>query len=330
MKFRLLMIWLLLACSAAIADAAITFVYPQQKSWIKQQDHFILKLNSFDFTGVRVIINGVPSDILPIGTPEYRKEYQDFLIMRAQWDPGVNDVQVEGFKGAQRIEFVKTTIFFNAKKDPSAIPPEYGPNRFHVPESEKLCTPCHRMNPTQNQMMVGGNLDKSNPCFTCHRQMLQEKYVHGPAGTFSCGYCHAVQASPKYSVPKRDAALCNECHAEKGAEFKKRKFLHGPIDAGMCEVCHDPHGSPNPAQLKQPINPLCLSCHASIGETVHIVRTPAGKGHPLEGVPDPSKPQSGKEISCVSCHNPHSADVRYLFVNNAEDKMQLCQMCHNK
>ncbi len=328
-RITLTIMILTILCLAGIAHGGINFIYPQPKSWVSNPDHLILKLNSFDLSGVRVTVNGLASDILPIGTPEYRKEFQDFLVLRASWDPGSNEVLVEGFKGGQKTESASTTIFYNVNKKPAAVPPDFRPNRFHTPEQEKLCTLCHQMNPAQAQL-GGGNLDKSNPCYSCHKRMLETKFVHGPAGTFSCGYCHVVASTPRYATPKREMLLCNECHAEKNAEFKKRKFLHGPIDAGMCEVCHDPHGSPYPAQLKMPINKLCLSCHGSVGDGMHVVRTSTGKGHPLEGVNAIPRSTSGKEMSCVSCHNPHSSDVRYFFVNNAEDKMMLCQMCHNK
>ncbi len=157
---------------------------------------------------------------------------------------------------------------------------------------------------------------------------MNVKFVHGPAGTFSCSYCHSLTAKPKYAVTRRDAALCNECHADKAEGFKKRKYLHGPIDGGLCEVCHDSHGSPYPAQLRMPINELCLSCHAKIANEPHAVRTPKGEGHPLSGRPDISPKGKGRDISCVSCHEPHASDARHYFQSNEDDKMKLCQMCH--
>ncbi len=220
----------------SLCEAAISFIYPVPKSWVKRSDYLIVKLNNLEITGVTI------------------------------------SATVEQFEGS----------------------PEQG-----------------------------------NPCYTCHRSMMNVPFVHGPAGTYTCVYCHALQGERKYAVPKRDAESCLECHADKAAEFKKRKYLHGPIDAGMCEICHDPHGSAYPAQLRAPVNDLCLSCHDKIANEFHATRTPRGKGHPLKAKEDLNPQRKGKEFTCVSCHLPHAADVRYYYRSNEEEKMRLCQMCHN-
>ncbi|WP_243370895.1 cytochrome c3 family protein [Geotalea sp. SG265] len=309
------------------AEAAITFIYPAPKTQVKRSDYLILKMNNPQITGIRITVNGLASDTMLIGSPEYRKAFQDLVILQPVWDSGKNEILVEGFGGEKVIDSASTEIFFKDRRA-ADVPATYKANAMHVLETEKYCSPCHDMNPTTTQM--DNNLDKKNPCYGCHKKMATVNFVHGPAGTFSCAYCHSLKDTPKYKVPLRDAPLCNECHADKEAEFKKRKFLHGPIEAGMCEICHDAHGTNFPSQLHQPINELCLSCHESVGAGTHVVRLSTGGGHPLKDRPDPSKPGSGRELSCVSCHNPHGGDVRFYFQNNSDDRMQLCQMCHNK
>jgi len=314
--------------AAATAFGAVTFIYPAPNTWVERSNHLILKLNSTEITGVRIGVNGVAGDLLVVGSPEYRRAFQDILIVQPVWDRGRNEVTVETFIGNNRAESVQAQVFFAPHGDQATVPPEFKPYLFHLPELEARCVGCHTMEPTTAQLL--STLAKENPCIGCHRKMLDVKFVHGPAGTYSCVYCHKEKATPRYTVTKREAALCNECHGDKAAEFAKRKYIHGPIAGGMCEVCHDSHGSANYAQLKAPINQLCLSCHESIKKTPHVVRTTSGAGHPVSGVKDPSAPKTGREMSCISCHNPHAADVRYFFVNNAEDRMMLCQMCHNK
>jgi predicted CXXCH cytochrome family protein len=309
------------------AEAAITFVYPASKSRVTRSDYLILKMNNPQITGIRVTVNGLASDTMLIGSPEYKKAFQDLVILQPVWDEGKNEILVEGYEGEKKIEAVNTQIFFTDKPGAN-IPSEFQQNAMHVPAVEKLCSPCHDMNPTTAQM--DDNMAKKNPCYGCHKKMANANFVHGPAGTFSCAYCHNLQGKPKFAVVLRDAALCNECHADKADEFKKKKFLHGPIEAGMCEICHDPHGSSFTAQLRLPINDLCLSCHESVGKETHVVRLSDGTGHPLKDRPDPSKPGSGRDLSCISCHNPHGGDARFFFQNNVTDRMQLCQICHNK
>jgi predicted CXXCH cytochrome family protein len=310
------------------AEAAVSLVYPQAKGVVNRSYHLVIKLGSPEITGVKITVNGLASDMLSVGTPEYRKFFQDFLILQPVWDKGRNDIVIEAFTGDTKVETLTADIFYSPKDDPVDVPADYRPSILHAAETEKLCAPCHFMRPTAAQ--VNNSLEKDNPCYGCHKRMANQKYVHGPAGTFSCAYCHATQGQPRYATPRRDAALCNECHADKAAELKKRKYLHGPVAAGMCEICHDSHGSDNPAQLRQPINQLCLSCHEQVSKEPHITQVSAGQSHPLGDKPDPSDRGRGRTMSCVSCHNPHGGDVRYYFQNNAEDRMQLCQMCHRK
>lgn len=327
LKRIVLAISIILLITATTALAAIDFIYPAQNSSVTTSGHLIFKLNQVDITSLRITLNGVAGDPVDVGSPEYRKLFQDFFIAQSLWDPGVNKITVDLFKGGQKLESANLSVFFTdggAQK----TPPEYSATTLHRQENERFCQSCHTMNPTPAQM--NSSIEKENPCYICHKKMLSVKYVHGPAGTYSCGYCHSSKGNPKHAVAKRGAELCYECHSDMAAQVKKNKFVHGPVDAGMCEACHDPHGSQNESQLLKPINELCLSCHGHIRTQKHVVMTTTGEGHPLSGKKDPLRAASGKMMSCVSCHNPHGGNVRYFFFNNVEDRMALCQACHNK
>lgn len=319
---------LLFILSASNLQAAIQFIYPSAKSWVSTSGHLIFKLNQLEITSVRVTVNGLASDMIDVASPEYRKLFQDLFIAQALWDKGVNTIQVDLFKGGQKVESTATEVFFTGNDSNSAAPPEFVANTMHIPERESLCVGCHKMNPTPAQM--NSTNPKANPCAGCHQKMLNEKYVHGPIGTFSCGYCHSNAGTPKHVVPKQGAALCYECHSDMSTQIQKMKFKHGPVEAGMCEACHDPHGSSHESQLIKPINDLCLSCHGHITKGFHVVRGVDGGSHPLKGKKDPSRTSSGRDMSCVSCHNPHGGEFRYYFVNKSENRTDLCQICHNK
>jgi predicted CXXCH cytochrome family protein len=329
MPLRLLIYILIIAASIeTIAWGAVEFIYPPQSSVVTAPGHLILKFNQIDATSLRITHNGVVGDPVEVGSPEYRKLFHDYFIAQALWDPAVNRMVVDLFNGGQKIESAGISVFYAPEGADQKPPPEYTTTTLHRPEKELLCQPCHVMNPTPAQM--NSSVEKNNPCYICHKKMLAVKYVHGPAGTYSCGYCHSSKGSPKHAVPKRGAALCYECHADMAVQVKKKKFIHGPIEAGMCDACHDPHGSDNEGQLLKPINEICLSCHGHIRGQVHVVRVSGGETHPLSGKVDPSKQGSGRQMSCISCHSPHGGNVRYFFTNNAEDRMTLCQVCHNK
>lgn len=310
------------------ASAAVQFIYPVSKSWVARSGHLIFKLNQLDMTVVRVTVNGLSSDLIDVASPEYRKLFQDFFIAQALWDKGINTVQIDLFKGGQKLESASTEVYYTGGDTTAVAPPEFVSNKMHVPEKEIFCVGCHKMNPTPAQM--NSTNPKANPCAGCHQKMLNEKYVHGPIGTYSCGYCHTNAGTPKHAVPKRGSALCYECHADMATQINKFKIKHGPVEAGMCEACHDPHGSPNEAQLIKPVNELCLSCHGHIMKSYHVIRAVDGGGHPIKGKKDPSRTASGRDMSCISCHNPHGGEFRYYFVNKSENRLDLCQQCHNK
>lgn len=314
--------------NVATVFAAIDFIYPGPNSSVTSSGHLIFRLNQSDVSSIRITHNGIAGDPIDVGSPEYRKLFHDFFIAQSLWDTGVNSVVVDVFNGGQKVESASMSVLYAPEGSSLKVPPQYSAITLHRPEKERLCQSCHNMNPTPAQM--NSSVEKDNPCYVCHKKMLSVKYVHGPAGTYSCGYCHASKGSPKHAVPKTGAALCYECHADMANQIKKKKFVHGPIEAGMCNACHDPHGSQHEGQLLKPINELCLSCHGHIRNQKHVMRTTTGDGHPLSGKNDPSKKGSGRQMTCISCHLPHGGDVRYYFVSNSDDRMNLCQVCHNK
>jgi predicted CXXCH cytochrome family protein len=223
---------------------------------------------------------------------------------------------------------LKSEIFYAPNSETGGIPKEFQSTSMHRPAAEAECTPCHNMKPTEKQ--VSDVPDKDNACYLCHKRMGNQKYVHGPVGMYNCTYCHPLSAKPKYALVKREPKLCFDCHVEKQKQLKEFKFLHGPIAADMCELCHDPHSSENPAQLHQPVNKLCLSCHEQIGKGVHVIALGDGTSHPIAEKTDPSERGKGRELSCISCHDPHGGKARYYFVTGDDNKMELCQMCHKK
>jgi predicted CXXCH cytochrome family protein len=120
-------------------------------------------------------------------------------------------------------------------------------------------------------------------------------------------------------------ATCKNCH--KGVTGGK--FGHEPVETGHCNLCHNPHASSSPSLLREPTWLLCTECHADKASGIHVlVGTGNEPSHPTRGPQDPSQP--GKQFSCVSCHNPHSADSKTLLAHNKGSLNELCQMCHQK
>lgn len=318
----------LLLLFASTAGAEMQLIFPEPSSFVASSRHLVLKLGKGDITGAVITVNGVSSDPLPVGNIEYKRLFGEFLILQPIWDKGINQLVIETYSGDKKLETLKTEIYYAPPPAGTEIPKDFNRTSLHRKEAESYCMPCHNMRPTLKQLVDVP--DKDNACYGCHRRMGNQKYVHGPVSTYSCVNCHSLQSTPKYAVSKKDGKLCLDCHKDKQDEFKGFKFLHGPIAAGMCEVCHDPHSSEYPDQLHQSVNKLCLSCHENVGKGIHAIALGDGTGHPISDKPDPSEKGKGKELSCISCHDPHGGKARYYFVTGTENKMELCQFCHKK
>jgi DmsE family decaheme c-type cytochrome len=108
--------------------------------------------------------------------------------------------------------------------------------------------------------------------------------------------------------------LCLGCHGRTQAMFSARS-VHADTNID-CTTCHSIH-NPEPtrrALLKEDINPLCASCHAS---QANSFRRPYGHRLDLGG------------LECASCHDPHAgAGEHSLRVNRAGEGP--CVDCHSE
>ncbi|GAM08942.1 doubled CXXCH motif protein [Geobacter sp. OR-1] len=308
--------------------AAMQLIYPMDKSWVYRSDYLIIKTNDSAISGIKLTVNGSDSDIMQISSSDYRKLFQDILIVQPVWDNGKNTLLVEGYIADNKVQSIATEIFYNPLGDRSLVPKDFRETSLHTTENEKVCAACHAMT-SSNSKNTAQN-PANSPCATCHQRLVKVKYPHEPVANYSCAYCHVKTDNPRHGTSRRDSALCFECHSDKAEEIKKNSFPHGPVTAGYCEICHDPHGSEFTGFMRRPINEVCLSCHEKIGKEPHVLRNTSQKGHPLSGKKDISPKRKGKELSCVSCHDPHGGVVRYFLQSRKEERMALCQFCHNK
>jgi predicted CXXCH cytochrome family protein len=196
------------------------------------------------------------------------------------------------------------------------------------------CPTCHTAidakgvpHKTTNKIAKGLSSEQPDLCYGCHDKALFSKtFVHAAVG-MGCTGCHNPHAGRNARLlTAAPPDLCYSCH-DKGAFTKKN--VHPPVAAGQCTTCHAPHSSDKSYLLDKTVDKLCSTCHEGRSSGKHVL---AGYGlgdrHPTKGKADPSRP--GKELSCTSCHSPHSSEVKYLFPDKAGSAGNLCLMCHTK
>ena len=313
-------------CILPFSAQALEMVYPADKTVVLRSDFLIIKGGATPVLEAMIIeINGVASDPVDISDEAYKTAFADFLIMEPEWSKGKNTITISGLVGGKSVTTLKADIYYSPLADPLLlIPAGYKQFVMHTAANEALCVPCHNMNPSAAQLR--NPTAEDNPCGACHRRMFDKAFVHGPEGVFQCSDCH--DSKKNWRVTKAEDVLCGECHTDKIDEFKNNSFVHGPVAVGSCTSCHDPHASAEPAQLYAPINQLCSGCHSTVKEGDHVGRGTRKAGHPLSKVKDPLR--EGKQLSCVSCHNPHSGKSADLFIRNLSGRFSLCQECHKK
>ncbi len=195
------------------------------------------------------------------------------------------------------------------------------------------CATCHAAidasdipHKKKNKIARGLSAEQPALCYGCHdKAPFNKKTVHAAVG-MGCTGCHNPHASknPKLIVsPMPD--LCYTCHDK--TAFSK-KTVHPPVASGDCLTCHIPHSGDNPSLLSTPVPDLCIMCHDKMISGKHVLAGYGSGGHPISGKADPSRP--GKELSCASCHTPHSSINPFLFTNATDGSGGLCLTCHTK
>ena len=195
----------------------------------------------------------------------------------------------------------------------------------HPPVITNTCTACHNPHQSDFKFLLANNLP--DLCFQCHKESnFKDKDIHQPVGKGQCMSCHAPHASNFGNMLISDMPeLCYRCH-DKNPFTKKYVHVASAVPNG-CSLCHNPHAASNQYLLLQPVLELCTKCHTEQKKGMHILGSSnMGFGeatHPVKGVPDPSAPS--RELTCTSCHTPHSSDFDKLFVQK-----NLCMKCHKE
>ena len=169
----------------------------------------------------------------------------------------------------------------------------HGPGSAHVEQ------------PTQGNIVNPARMDyisANDTCIQCHSQgrpltsPIEGKYYDWPVG-FHIG----LNLQDYWQLEEHNLGQTTFTHFADGTAHKNRMQGNDFVQSVMyrrgvtCFDCHDVHGTDNYAQLRKPVNQICLDCHGSGSRNGPREATLAEHTHHKDG-------STGSE--CVACHMP--------------------------
>ena len=360
MSRALLTLLTFIILTPAHADNQINIFTPDDKSRGTNQTVWLVMSTKTNPENIPVILQnkGSKKKIQINGKKVIRKGGSFVVHTLLYLEEGLNKVII----GSKAISIFYTPRYRSPKSASAknkALQNKYSPYLFHTEGKEVLCLKCHKIDRSQSDCLKchkevaaseylhgplgsGECLACHDPesvpskftarfggegelCFGCHQESKNKysnnRFLHGPVGVNQCTVCHNPHSSSfKYQLVAAERDICYLCHDKK--RIVGKRIVHKPVKRRGCVFCHDPHSSNHTSHLLQAEQTLCADprCHPKFAKIT--INHPI-KGHPVSGKQDPLQPE--RELSCRSCHNPHSADFPFLF---PAEQYLFCAKCH--
>lgn len=212
------------------------------------------------------------------------------------------------------------------------------------------CESCHGAgsehveNPVLSNILNPAHMSATqanDTCMQCHSQGQPiEKPIAGVYYDWPVGFKVGLDLADFWEMEEHKIGEQTFTHFADGTAHKNRMQGNDYIQSAMyqrgvtCGSCHDSHGTENTALLREPVEKLCLTCHAPKSQNGPRENTLQAHTHHAEG-------SAGSE--CVACHMPKIAqtisniNVRshtFKFVTPAQseaiDIPNACNLCHTE
>lgn len=211
-----------------------------------------------------------------------------------------------------------------------------GCERCHGPGSE------HVEHHSRGNILNPARMDyvhANDTCIQCHSQGRPLKNpIEGRYYDWPVGYQAGLNLQDYWQLEEHTLGEATFTHFPDGTAHKNRMQGNDFVQSVMyrrgvtCFSCHDAHGTNNNAQLRKPVNEMCLDCHAPGSQNGPRTATLEEHTHHKDG-------STGSE--CVACHMPKIemtiADVKvrahtFEFITPAmTDQYKIpnpCTSCH--
>ena len=199
---------------------------------------------------------------------------------------------------------------------------DYNIQTKQVAEWNVGCERCHGPGSAHVDHATRGNIlnpsrmdyvSASDTCIQCHSQgrpltnPIEGKYYDWPVG-----YRVGLKLRDYWQLEDHKLGELSFTHFPEGTAHKNRMQGNDFAQSVMyrrgvtCFDCHDVHGTKNYAQLRKPVNEICLDCHGPGSRNGPREATLAEHTHHKDG-------STGS--ACVACHMPKiEAEIPGVFV----------------
>jgi predicted CXXCH cytochrome family protein len=181
----------------------------------------------------------------------------------------------------------------------------------HVAEWNVGCERCHGpgsdhvARPTRGNILNPAHMDyvaANDTCIQCHSQGRPlTPTIEGKAYDWPVGYNVGLHLKDFWQLEEHTLGETTFTHFADGTAHKNRMQGNDFVQSLMyrrgiaCLDCHDVHGTENYAQLRKPVDKLCLDCHGPMSLNGPHTATLEEHTHHKEG-------SAGSQ--CVACHMP--------------------------
>jgi predicted CXXCH cytochrome family protein len=177
-----------------------------------------------------------------------------------------------------------------------------GCERCHGPGSDHVSQPMrtNTFNPSTADAIAS-----TDTCVQCHSQgQPRSGLIEGKAYDWPVGYQVGLRLQDYWKLEPHILGETSFTHYADGSAHKNRMQGNDFVQSLMyrrgvtCASCHDAHGTDHYAQLRKPVETICLDCHAPNGANgPHVASFEAHTRH-----------KTGSTGSqCIACHMPKIA-----------------------
>jgi len=172
-----------------------------------------------------------------------------------------------------------------------------GCERCHGPGSEHVAHPARTniMNPSAMD-----DVSSDDTCIQCHSQgQPRNGLIEGKAYDWPVGYRVGLHLVDYWKLEDVALGQTDFLHFADGTAHKNRMQGNDFVQSVMyrhgvtCSSCHDVHGTTNYAQLRKPVDKLCLDCHSPGSANGPHAATLEEHTHHKDGSPG---------SQCIACH----------------------------